>query len=152
MAKTKKDTTIETTETTAAEVDKSAEVVTENTDAVAPAVENSVETVEKTKEAPTESATKKQKTKSAKDSKTKSTAKTPKKTTKKTSKKVKKKVAINGVVPLNGPTTIYRGPGVYPFAKITGVVKPLEDADETGYTKVECVIAGSGACTGFVKL
>ena len=64
----------------------------------------------------------------------------------------KKKVAINGIVQLNGATTIYRGPGVYPFAKINGVVSPLEDTDESGYTKVQCVISGSGACTGYVKL
>ena len=64
----------------------------------------------------------------------------------------KKKVAINGIVQLNGTTTIYRGPGVYPFAKINGVVSPLEDTDESGYTKVQCVISGSGACTGYVKL
>lgn len=64
----------------------------------------------------------------------------------------KKKVAINGIVQLNGATTIYRGPGVYPFAKINGIVSPLEDTDESGYTKVQCVISGSGACTGYVKL
>lgn len=64
----------------------------------------------------------------------------------------KKKVSINGIVALSGPTAIYRGPGVYPFAKINGVVKPLGDADESGYTKVQCVISGSGVCTGYVKL
>jgi len=64
----------------------------------------------------------------------------------------KKKVAINGIVQLNGSTTIYRGPGVYPFAKINGVVSPLEDTDESGYTKVQCVISGAGVCTGYVKL
>lgn len=64
----------------------------------------------------------------------------------------KKKVAINGIVQLNGATTIYRGPGVYPFAKINGVVKPLGDADETGYTKVQCVISGTGVCEGYIKL
>ena len=66
--------------------------------------------------------------------------------------KKSKKVAINGIVKLNAPTAIYRGPGVYPFAKINGVVKPLEDADESGYTKVQCVISGSGSCIGYVKL
>ena len=64
----------------------------------------------------------------------------------------KKKVSINGIIALSGPTAIYRGPGVYPFAKINGVVKPLGDADESGYTKVQCVISGSGVCTGYVKL
>lgn len=64
----------------------------------------------------------------------------------------KKKVAINGIVSLSGPTAIYRGPGVYPFAKINGVVKPLGDADETGYTKVQCVISGTGVCEGYIKL
>ena len=73
--------------------------------------------------------------------------KAPKKASKKN-----KKVAINGIVSLSGPTAIYRGPGVYPFAKINGVVKPLGDADETGYTKVQCVISGSGVCEGYVKL
>lgn len=63
-----------------------------------------------------------------------------------------KKVAINGIVSLSGPTAIYRGPGVYPFAKINGVVKPLGDADETGYTKVQCVISGTGVCEGYIKL
>lgn len=71
----------------------------------------------------------------------------PKKAPKKT-----KKVAINGIVSLSGPTAIYRGPGVYPFAKINGVVKPLGDADETGYTKVQCVISGTGVCEGYIKL
>lgn len=66
--------------------------------------------------------------------------------------KKNKKVAINGIVSLSGPTAIYRGPGVYPFAKINGVVKPLGDADETGYTKVQCVISGSGVCEGYIKL
>ena len=41
---------------------------------------------------------------------------------------------------------------MYPFAKINGVVQPLEDTDESGYTKVQCVISGSGVCTGYVKL
>ena len=157
MAKTKKDTatkTDKTTDATTADVKTTVEVV-EAQDVIMPVVENSVETVEETKEAPAtdisevpaEEATKKPKTKTKRSTKAKTT-KTPKKAPKET----KKKVAINGVVPLNGPTTIYRGPGVYPFAKINGIVKLLEDTNETGYAKVQCVISGFGACTGYVKL
>ena len=172
MARPRKDGTApKTTKTTktakakAADVEKSVETV-ETPDAVAPVVENPVETVEKIEEpvatevevpvadAPAEETTGEETTAeetTAEDA----PAEEPKKDEKKDDAPKatkKKKVAINGIVQLNGATTIYRGPGVYPFAKINGVVSPLEDTDESGYTKVQCVISGSGACTGYVKL
>lgn len=122
-------TTVEVTEPEVEEVAETDEVAADETPVVETPADDETETP--TEETPTEEPKKK-------DDAPKATK--------------KKKVAINGIVQLNGATTIYRGPGVYPFAKINGVVSPLEDTDESGYTKVQCVISGSGACTGYVKL
>lgn len=163
MAKTKKDpTTTKTADVAAAatkDADKLVEVAektVENTDVVEPVVEDVVETVEKPETVPAETASntakKTNKTKAPRKPRKPKAEKETKKETKKEPKKETKKTAVYGIVKLNGPTPIYRGPGVYPFAKINGVVQPLEDADENGYTKVQCVISGSGLCTGYVKL
>lgn len=122
-------TTVEVTEPEVEEVAETDEVAADETPVVETLADDEMETP--TEETPAEEPKKK-------DDAPKATK--------------KKKVAINGIVQLNGATTIYRGPGVYPFAKINGVVSPLEDTDESGYTKVQCVISGSGACTGYVKL
>ena len=173
MARPRKDGTApKTAKAKAADVEKPVETV-ETTNVVAP-VEESIEKVEETQttvevtepeveevaadetpvvetptddetETPTEETT-------AEDTPTEVPTEEPKKKDDVPKATKKKKVAINGIVQLNGTTTIYRGPGVYPFAKINGVVSPLEDTDESGYTKVQCVISGSGACTGYVKL
>jgi hypothetical protein len=173
--------TTKTAKAKAADVEKSVETV-ETPDAVAPVIESTVETVEEIKEpattdveapvadvpdkadetaedtpvadVPVEETTVEEITAeeiTAEDAPAEEPAKDEKKDDAPKATK-KKKVAINGIVQLNGATTIYRGPGVYPFAKINGVVSPLEDTDESGYTKVQCVISGSGACTGYVKL
>lgn len=177
MARPRKDGTApKTTKTTktakakAADVEKSVETP----DAVTPTIENIEETVEKVDETPTTVAvaeleaeevvepdevvetpvddeTPTEET-SAEDTVTETPTAEPEKKEKTSKATKKKKVAINGIVSLSAPTTIYRGPGVYPFAKINGIVKPLENANETGYTKVQCVISGFGACTGYVKL
>lgn len=131
-------TTVEVTEPEVEEVAETDEVAADETPVVETPTDDETET-------PTEETT-------AEDTPTEVPTEEPKKKDDAPKATKKKKVAINGIVQLNGATTIYRGPGVYPFAKINGVVSPLEDTDESGYTKVQCVISGSGACTGYVKL
>lgn len=169
--------TTKATKAKAADVEKSVETV-ETPVIVDAVVENSVETVDETPvvvpEVPAESAAETTDKPTEEETATedapavvdapaeepqivdapteKPVAETEKKDDAPKASKKNKKVAINGIVSLSGPTAIYRGPGVYPFAKINGVVKPLGDADETGYTKVQCVISGSGVCEGYIKL
>ena len=165
MARPRKDGTApKTAKAKAADVEKPVETV-ETTNVVAP-VEEPVEKVEETQTAVEVTEPEVEEVaetdevvadeapviETSADDETTAPAEEPKKKDDAPKATKKKKVAINGIVQLNGATTIYRGPGVYPFAKINGVVSPLEDTDESGYTKVQCVISGSGACIGYVKL